>query len=254
MVVNGPQVEDGHVRIANELYDEILRAPFSKRELLVVLALIRKTYGFSKHTDDITYVQVSKMTGIDRANVNRTVLGLVKKRVVLKRHGRYGQTLGINKHYYQWVGMPKRHTRAKTTQEYAKTASTPCQNDTIEDANLAYTTDNPNKHSQQTPPLPPTGGARDILDEYPKRLEPINPIAASIAYGEALRTHTHEQILAAVKRYAAFCDRDGRIGTKFVMTPQRFFTGPENIESEWKGEEGESALDDETRRRLAAHA
>ena len=259
--MNGPQLEDGYFSIANELFDAILRAGFSKRELLIVLAVIRKTYGYrdrktgqAKKSDDITMDQLANMTGLARTHTTSTVSVLVKKRVVLKRYGRHGQTLGINKHYYQWGGVPKRLNRTETVQGCTETVSEVYRNgtDSVPKRYIQKTT--PKDNTQKTPPLPPGGGWREIQDEYPNRLEPINSIAASIAYGEALRTHTHEQILAAVKRYAAFCDRDGRIGTKFVMTPQRFFTGPENIESEWKGEEGESALDDETRRRLAAHA
>ena len=46
-----PQCENGHVRIADELYEAILKADFSKRELLVVLTVIRKTYGYRKTMD-----------------------------------------------------------------------------------------------------------------------------------------------------------------------------------------------------------
>lgn len=48
-----PQTEDGYIRIANELLDAILMFPFSKRQLKVVLALIRKIYGFNKKADDL---------------------------------------------------------------------------------------------------------------------------------------------------------------------------------------------------------
>lgn len=250
----GPQVEDGHVRVANELYDAILRAGFSKRELLVVWAVIRRTYGFSKLTDDITLGQFSSMTGLDKANVSRTVDDLIKKRVLLKRQGRYGQVLGINKHYYQWGGLPKRQIVAKTTTGVAKTTTDRCQNGNEGVAKLATSTDISNKQSQQTPPNPQRGNWREIQDEYPKRLEPIDPVSTSVAYGEALRNFTHKEILAAVRRYAAFCDREGRIGTTYVMTPRKFLNTTAFIESPWAGDEGAGSLDDETRRRLAAHA
>jgi Bacteriophage replication protein O len=37
---NTPQLENGYIRIANELYEAILRFPFTKRELLIVLAIV----------------------------------------------------------------------------------------------------------------------------------------------------------------------------------------------------------------------
>lgn len=48
-----PQVEDGYTRIANELFDAILGAQFTAREMSVLMAIIRKTYGFNKKVDDI---------------------------------------------------------------------------------------------------------------------------------------------------------------------------------------------------------
>ena len=257
----GPQLEDGYFNIANELFDAILRAGFSKRELLIVLAVIRKTYGYrdrqtgqAKKSDDITMDQLANMTGLARTHTTSTVSVLVKKRVVLKRYGRHGQTLGINKHYYQWRGVPKRLNRTETVQGCTETVSEVYQNgtDSVPKRYIQKTTpkDNPKRQS----PLPPAGGLREILGEYPQRPEPINEINASKALMEALRATPYEEILAAVKRYAAFCDREGRIGTRWVMSPIRFLGERENIENEWAGEDAESDLDDETRERLAAHA
>ena len=62
-----PQLEDGYVRIANELLEAIIRAPLSKRELMIVLAVVRKTYGYGKKTDDISLSQLAQMTGVDEA-------------------------------------------------------------------------------------------------------------------------------------------------------------------------------------------
>ncbi|MFM0724816.1 replication protein [Paraburkholderia strydomiana] len=54
-----PQVEDGHIKIANELYDAVLNYPFTARQLKVLLAIVRKTYGFNKKRDDVSASQIS---------------------------------------------------------------------------------------------------------------------------------------------------------------------------------------------------
>ena len=58
-----PQTEHGFTRLADELLDALIRYPFTKRQYKVVLAVIRKTYGFQKQVDDLTAPQLAAMTG-----------------------------------------------------------------------------------------------------------------------------------------------------------------------------------------------
>jgi phage replication O-like protein O len=100
----GPQLEDGHVRIANELYDAILAKVHSLRHLKVALAIIRKTYGYSKKEDDITISQIAEVSGIHRNNVGTALRELEEMRIVNPvRAGRHGLMIGINKHHSQWL-------------------------------------------------------------------------------------------------------------------------------------------------------
>ncbi|BBL69817.1 replication protein [Methylogaea oryzae] len=73
-----PQTEDGYIRIANELLDAILMFPFSKRQLKVVLALIRKIYGFNKKADDLASSQLSTLTGLNDAHCRGTVRRMIQ--------------------------------------------------------------------------------------------------------------------------------------------------------------------------------
>lgn len=149
--MSNPQTEDGYTRIANELLDAILRYPFTKRELNIVLAVIRKTYGYNKKSDDMTLTQLADLANIDLAHVSRTVAALVDKNVLLKQQGRYGYVLGINKKYSTW--------KPCQIGNLAKTARQPCQNskeslpkeqgDLAESAN---TKDNSKRQSQKTTP------------------------------------------------------------------------------------------------------
>lgn len=149
--MTSPQTEDGYTRIANELLDAILRYPFSKRELNIVLAVVRKTYGYNKKSDDMTLTQLAELASIDLAHVSRTVAALVEKNVLLKQQGRYGYIIGINKKYNTWAPCQNGNL--------AKTASEPCQNSNIslpkeqeELAESANTKDNSKRQSQKTTP------------------------------------------------------------------------------------------------------
>lgn len=106
-LMTGPQLENGHVRIANELLDAILRAGFTKRQLLVLFFIARKTYGYGKKTDDMTVQQIANGTGLTRPHASATVRELEVINAVLKRDGKYGYLLGINKNYGEWRTVPK---------------------------------------------------------------------------------------------------------------------------------------------------
>ena len=102
---SGPQVEDGYVRIANELFEAILLKLNSYRNIKIVLAIVRKTYGYNKKEDDITVSQIAEITGIHRNNVGKALRELEEMRVINPvRAGKHGMMLGINKHHTQWSG------------------------------------------------------------------------------------------------------------------------------------------------------
>lgn len=100
-----PELEDGYIRIANELFDAILKKLASYRHTKVVLAILRKTYGYQKKEDDITISQLAEMTGIHRNNVGAALKELEQMRVINPvRAGSYGLMIGINKRHAEWVG------------------------------------------------------------------------------------------------------------------------------------------------------
>jgi len=97
-----PQLEDGYTRVACELLDAIVRFDFSKRQYKVVLAVIRKTYGYGKKTDDMTITQLANITGLELGNCSKTVSELSQMRTLLIQQGVYGYVIGLNKNYQEW--------------------------------------------------------------------------------------------------------------------------------------------------------
>lgn len=97
----GPQVEDGYTRIANELFEAVTNSqtcPVTLRQLRVILAVIRKTYGFNKKSDRISDGQLAAETGLSRQNVNQAKRELLAVGVLLLD----GHKIGINKHHQDW--------------------------------------------------------------------------------------------------------------------------------------------------------
>lgn len=102
-VAQSPALEDGFTQIANELLEVMCRAGFSARQWAVVMAVVRKTYGYGKKADDISLGQIADMTGIAKPNVSRAVTELVAAKVLLRSAGTFGYRLGVNKRYRQWA-------------------------------------------------------------------------------------------------------------------------------------------------------
>jgi phage replication O-like protein O len=98
-----PQVEDGHTRLANELLEAMCRAGFSARQWAVVMAVVRKTYGYGKKADDISLGQLSSMTGIAKPHVSRAVNDLIAAGVLRRSIGTFSNSLSLNKRYKRWA-------------------------------------------------------------------------------------------------------------------------------------------------------
>jgi phage replication O-like protein O len=102
LAVKKPQLEDGFTRIANELFEAVIGFGFSQRQLAVLLAVLRKTYGYGKKEDDMSASQIGELCKISRNHVTEAIGQLVKLSVLTKRHGNYGLILGVNKDYNNW--------------------------------------------------------------------------------------------------------------------------------------------------------
>jgi len=76
--------------------------PFNATELKVILAIIRKTYGWKKKTASISYGAIAKITARDKRYVRRILNKLINDRVIVKEKTGYANILGLNKHYLQW--------------------------------------------------------------------------------------------------------------------------------------------------------
>jgi phage replication O-like protein O len=109
-----PQLEDGYTRIANELFDAIIRTRLPGQELRIMLAIIRMTYGFGKKQDQISYGQLSKITKIPRRKVIEHVKNLVSKKALGSAHHgtRQPLTFWINKDFEQWEPSALKGTSA----------------------------------------------------------------------------------------------------------------------------------------------
>jgi len=78
-----PQIEDGHVDIANELAEAMARTYMSAAENKIFWVIIRKTYGWHKKMDRISYSQFEEATGLDRRHIGPALHRLVSRKIII---------------------------------------------------------------------------------------------------------------------------------------------------------------------------
>lgn len=77
-----PQKEDGYTSISNELLEALLKINLSMYEYKVLLAIMRKTYGWSKKSDVISHSQLTELTNISQPHINRTLKYLTDRNII----------------------------------------------------------------------------------------------------------------------------------------------------------------------------
>ncbi|HDR9068958.1 TPA: replication protein [Burkholderia vietnamiensis] len=151
-----PQIEDGYTRIANELYEAILGFGFTQRQLLVLLTVLRKTYGYGKKEDDMSAAQIGQMCNVGRNHVTEVIGQLVHMNVLTRAPGTFGLVLGINKAYSGWLKVvPKKDTPTSHKGTSPDLVLVPNQDKTspdlgqVDSPNLGHTKENLPKETQK---------------------------------------------------------------------------------------------------------
>ncbi|HGG1079083.1 TPA: replication protein [Klebsiella quasipneumoniae] len=102
-------LDDGFTRIANELLEAVMHAGLSQHQLLVFMAVMRKTYGFNKKSDWVSNEQISVLTGILPHKCSAAKSALVKRGILTQT----GRVIGINKAVSEWSSLPVKGTERK---------------------------------------------------------------------------------------------------------------------------------------------
>lgn len=111
-----PQIENGHLDIANELVDALMKTQLSGYQSRFLWALWRKTYSWHKKEDWISDSQLIEMTGLRKQHIWRTKQELIKRNIVTKN----GYKIAFQKDYMLWVELPKMVTVTKNGYYEAK--------------------------------------------------------------------------------------------------------------------------------------
>ena len=103
-----PQVENGYVRIATELFEQLYQIPLNGSQIRIVLFIIRNTYGFNRKTWKMSAGYIARGTGISMSMVKREIKKLENCNILKVSHAGIGKigSIGINKKYSEWMIKP----------------------------------------------------------------------------------------------------------------------------------------------------
>lgn len=104
------ELDDGYARLSNLLLEEYAAADLTKRQFKVLLAILRKTYGWNKAMDRITDSQLAEITKLPVKRCNEAKLELVRMGLVRQQGGMFGP----NKNVSEWRIPQNEGTSLKT--------------------------------------------------------------------------------------------------------------------------------------------
>ncbi|HEE0040072.1 TPA: replication protein [Citrobacter freundii] len=153
-------LDDGYARLSNMLLEAYSGADLTKRHFKVLLAILRKTYGWNKPMDRISDSQLSEITKLPVKRCNEAKLELVRMNVIKQQGGMFGP----NKNISEWC-IPQ--SEAKSPKMRDKTSLKMRESYPSKQGD---TKDTIQKKEKQDTPLPPDGG-----DDGQEKLERRKP-------------------------------------------------------------------------------
>lgn len=109
---NVADLDDGYARLSNMLLEAYSGADLTKRHFKVLLAILRKTYGWNKPMDRITDSQLSEITKLPVKRCNEAKLELVRMNIIKQQGGMFGP----NKNISEWR-IPQNEEKSPKTRD-----------------------------------------------------------------------------------------------------------------------------------------
>lgn len=157
-----PDPENGHIDMANELAEELMKINISPNQYRVLWLIWRKTYGWHKENDFISLTQFEDYTNLDRRNIARAIkkfenLNMIK---VTRQKGR--NSYEFNSDYEQW--------NKKKTSVRKDTSVSTNTNSVSKPTPKIVSKKTPTKENKETIPKKSTKEVKEIFDYYDKNI------------------------------------------------------------------------------------
>ncbi|MEP8837425.1 replication protein [Enterobacter roggenkampii] len=181
------ELENGYLRLANQIQDALCIVELSGREFRVLNAIVRLTYGWSKKSDRIANSLIADKTTLKVKHVSEAVLNLAYRNIIILR--RIGQTryIGINTNLDKWAYAKPNCTKCPAAFPAAEVVTWVITIPEFRDSNFTPLTipENGDNHPQkQGNGSLKTGNTKDILPKtnINTDLTPSNPPRGKVKF------------------------------------------------------------------------
>ena len=109
-----PELDDGYLRIANELWQALIDYDFTAMQMKIIAVIIRETYGYNRKSKDLSVSYLAKGTRASKAGVSKALNDLINKKVIVEYESntnRKAREIGINKYYLDWARVQPERTK-----------------------------------------------------------------------------------------------------------------------------------------------
>lgn len=135
-----PQLENGYIAISIEFFDKLRTMHLSGNEWIILLFVMRKTWGWHKKSDRISLTQFTENTKLNRSTANKNIKSLVAKKILVAKQQPVGNIYQIQKDYSLWVTSCKTDTGCRfDTQVVAKLTKLVAKQQPTKDTNTKDT-------------------------------------------------------------------------------------------------------------------
>ena len=170
------ELDDGYTRTANTLLEAVMLSGLTQHQLLIVMAVWRKTYGYNKKMDWIGNEQFSELTGMAATKCSTAKNELIRMGVLIQE----GRQVGMNKNISEW--KTKVNRIGKTFTESVKPTFTKSVKGSL--PNQSNTKDNIQKTINTNTPLPPEGELAHVFNPEKRKADRTDYQAFLQAYNE----------------------------------------------------------------------
>ncbi|MDO5547714.1 MAG: replication protein, partial [Eubacteriales bacterium] len=100
-----PELSDGYVKIANELWQALIDYDFTAAQMKIIAVIIRETYGYNRKSKNLSVSYISKATHLSKVGTRKALDKLIAQKVVTEYcepTPRASREIGLNKYYLDW--------------------------------------------------------------------------------------------------------------------------------------------------------
>lgn len=180
-------INKGYVKIANNLFENIIFRDFTNRERAVICLVIRLSYGFNHKRAVIKPKVRFSLIGVHRQHIDRTLDSLIDKKVVLQYSN---DEYALNKHFDEWEVKLNKHfdvdsfnsLKGLQFREDVTTTVTNCNQENTEECN--------------------NGGYKEVTTEVTEsNHEEKNEVTTTVTNFEKSNHHGYNEVTATVTNF-----------------------------------------------------